>query len=120
MNNFFKGILLGAGVGLLIAPMKGEEMRRMLSERFNELRGYLPENEQIAVYKNQISSRVNQTAGTLKDYAQQAATTAKGSASNLSGIMQGAKSEVKNTGKDIADTTQDTLNSRPTNTNTNY
>lgn len=120
MNNFFKGVLLGVGVGLLIAPMKGEEMRKQLNERFNTFRGYLPENEQLATYKDQISTRVNQTAGTLKDYAQQAATTVKSSASNLSNIAQGAGSEMKNAGQDVASTTQNTIKSSATNTSSNH
>jgi gas vesicle protein len=119
MSNFLKGILLGVGVGLLIAPMKGEEMRRLVSERANELRGYLPENEQLATYKDQVSSRLNQTAGTLKDYAQQAATTVKSSASNLSDITQGAGSEVKKTGQDITGTTKETIKSNSNSTSTN-
>ncbi|HTI13566.1 MAG TPA: YtxH domain-containing protein [Dictyobacter sp.] len=102
MNNFVKGVLFGVGVGLLIAPMKGEEMRKLVSQRANELRGYLPENEQLDVYRHQVSERVNQTAGTLKDYAQQAATTVKSSANNLSTIAQNAASTVKSAGQDIA------------------
>ncbi|EFH81456.1 hypothetical protein Krac_2180 [Ktedonobacter racemifer DSM 44963] len=34
VGKFMNGILVGVGVGLLVAPRKGEEMRRMLSERF--------------------------------------------------------------------------------------
>ena len=47
MNSFIKGMLFGVGVGLLVAPMRGEEMRRLLRERFEELRANLPENEQL-------------------------------------------------------------------------
>jgi len=110
MNSFIKGILLGVGIGLLVAPMRGEEMRKLVNERVGELRGYIPENEQLNVYKDQISNRVSHTAGTLKDYAQQAATTVKSSANNLSNIAQNAGSEVKSTGRDVSDTTRDTIN----------
>jgi gas vesicle protein len=111
MNNFVKGLLLGVGVGMLVAPMKGEELRKLIGERANELRGYLPENEQIESYRQQVSDRVSQTASTLKDYAQQAASTVKGTASDLGNIAQNAASAVKSTGKDIADTTKDAVNS---------
>ncbi|GLV56465.1 hypothetical protein KDH_33060 [Dictyobacter sp. S3.2.2.5] len=111
MNSFVKGILFGVGIGLLVAPMKGDEMRQLVSERLGELRGYIPENEQIDVYKGQITDRVNQTAGALKDYAQQAATTVKSSANNLSNIAQNAGTTVKSSGQDVANTTKDTLNS---------
>jgi gas vesicle protein len=111
MNNFLKGLLFGVGIGLLVAPMRGEEMRRLLSERASEMRGYLPENEQLNVYKQQVTDRVSQTAGNLKDYAQQAATTVKSSAGNLSNIAQNAASEVKSTGQDVAKTTKNATNS---------
>jgi gas vesicle protein len=111
MNNFMKGLLFGVGIGLLVAPMRGEELRKLVGERVDELRGYLPENEQLEAYRQQISDRVSQTAGTLKDYAQQAASTMKTTASNLGEIAQNAASSVKSSGKDIADTTRDAVNS---------
>jgi len=111
MNNFMKGLLFGVGIGLLVAPMRGEELRKMVGERVEELRGYLPENEQLEAYRQQISDRVNQTAGTLKDYAQQAASTMKTTASNLGDIAQNAASSVRSSGKDIVDTTKDAVNS---------
>jgi gas vesicle protein len=111
MNNFVKGLLFGVGIGLLVAPMRGEEMRKLVGERVNEMRGYLPENEQLQAYRQQIGDRVSQTAGTLKDYAQQAASTMKTTASNLGEIAQNAASSVKGSGKDIVDTTKDAVNS---------
>jgi gas vesicle protein len=111
MNKFVKGLLVGVGVGLLVAPMRGEELRKLMGERVNELRGYLPQNEQLEAYRQQISDRVGQTAGTLKDYAQQAASTVKSTASNLSDIAQNAASTVKSSGKDLADTTRHAANS---------
>ncbi len=111
MNNFLRGLLLGVGIGLLVAPMRGEEMRNLLSERASELRGYLPENDQLNQYRQQVTDRVSQTASNLKDYAQQAATTVKSSASNLSSIGQNAASEVKSAGQDVANTTKNTINS---------
>ncbi len=118
MNNFLKGMLFGVGIGLLVAPMRGEEMRRLLSERANEFRGYLPENEQLDTYRQQVTDRVSQTAGTLKDYASQAATQVKSTASNLSDIAQNAASTVKDTSKDVANTTKSTLNNTAANTTT--
>ena len=111
MNNFVKGILLGVGIGLLVAPMRGEETRRILVERATELRSRLPENEQLDIYRQQVTDRVSQTANNLKDYAQQAASTVKNSASNLSSIGQNAASEVKSAGQDVVDTTKHTANS---------
>jgi len=97
MNSFFKGVILGVGIGLLVAPMKGEEMRRLVRERYEELRTNLPQNEQLNQYVQEVSNRVSQTSSTLRDYAQQAAARVKS-----------AGSEVKQTGQDIADTTKQT------------
>jgi gas vesicle protein len=111
MNNFMKGLLFGVGIGLLVAPMRGEELRKLVGERVDELRGYLPENEQLEAYRQQISDQVGQAASSLKDYAQQAASTMKTTAGTLGGIAQNAASSVKSSGKDIMDTTRDTVNS---------
>ncbi len=111
MNNFLKGLLFGVGIGLLVAPMRGEEMRKLVTERVGELRGYIPESDQLDTYKQQVTDRVSQTAGTLKDYAQQAASTVKSSADNLSNIAQNAVSSIKNTSQDVADTTKHAANS---------
>ena len=112
MNNFIKGVLVGVGVGLLVAPMKGEELRKLASKRFGELRGYLPENEQINTYKDQVSTRVSNTAGTLKGYTQQAASTVKSAANNLKSTRSTRRNvDVSDTSGDITD---DTLNNNHT------
>lgn len=116
MNKFFKGVLVGAGIGLLIAPMKGDEMRKLVGERLNQMRAYLPENEQLNMYTQQVSDRLSQTAGTLKDYAQQAASTVKSATSNIGELAQKGASEVKQTGQDVADTTKRTAKSGATTT----
>lgn len=106
MNSFVKGMLLGVGIGLIVAPMKGEEMRRLMRERFEELRANLPENEQLNRYVQEVSHRVSQTSSTLKDYAQQAAAKMQSTAIDLRGLAQQAGSEVKQTGQDVAGTTK--------------
>jgi len=60
MNNFLKGLLFGVGIGLLVAPMRGEEMRKLVAERFGELRGYIPESDQLDTYKQQVTDRVKE------------------------------------------------------------
>jgi len=107
MNSFVKGMLVGAGIGLLVAPMKGEEMRRLVRERFKEIRTNLPENEELNRYVQQVSDRVSQTGSTLKVYAQQAAAKMQSTASDLKGLAQQAGSEVKQTGRDVAGTTKE-------------
>jgi gas vesicle protein len=106
MNSFMKGLLVGVGVGLIVAPMRGEEMRRLLGQRIQEVRGYLPENEQVNQYVQQLSDRVSQASNDLKSYAQQAAGKVKDTSSSLGDLAQQATTRVKQTGQDVADTTK--------------
>ncbi|HET7638068.1 MAG TPA: YtxH domain-containing protein [Ktedonobacteraceae bacterium] len=106
MNSFVKGLLVGVGIGMIVAPMRGEEMRRLLGQRAQELRGYLPENEQVNQYVQQVSDRVTQASSDLKDYAQQAASKVKDTSSSLGTLAQQAAGKVKQTGQDVADTTK--------------
>jgi len=111
MKKFITGLLLGLGIGLLIAPMRGEETRRQLAERFAEMRGYLPENEQFNEYVQQVSDRVTQTSSNLKDYSQQAVSKVKDTGNTLSELGQKAGTDVKQTGQDVVDTTKQTVKS---------
>ena len=106
MKSFFRGMLVGVGVGLLVAPMRGQDMRNLLRERFEELRGYLPENEQLNQYVQQVTNSVSQTSSNLKDYAQQAAAKMKDTGSGLGELAQKATNDVKQTGQDVAQTTK--------------
>lgn len=108
MGRFLNGVLIGLGIGLLVAPMRGEEMRRLVRERIEELRGSLPENEQLKQAAQQATSRVSQTGSKLKDYTQQAASQVKETGSTLGDLAQQSASEVKQTGQDIASTTKQT------------
>ena len=111
MKRFITGVLLGLGIGLLVAPMRGEETRRQLAERFAEMRGYLPENEQFNDYVQQVSDRVSQTSNNLKDYAQQAVSKVKDTGSTLGELGQKAGTDVKLAGQDVVDTTKQTVKS---------
>ena len=74
MGRFLNGLLLGVGIGMLVAPMKGEEMQRLVRQRVDELRGSLPDTEQLKQTGQQVAARASQTASTLKDAAQSTAT----------------------------------------------
>ena len=111
MKGFITGLLVGLGIGLLVAPMRGEETRRQLAERFAEMRGYLPENEQFNEYVQQVTGRVSQTSSNLKDYAQQAVSKVKDTGSTLSELGQKAGTDVKQAGQDVVDTTKQTVKS---------
>jgi len=111
MKQFITGLLLGLGIGLLVAPMRGEETRRQLADRFAEMRGYLPENEQFNEYVNQVSGHVSQAGSNLKDYAQQAVSTVKDTGSTLGELGQKASTDVKQAGQNVVDTTKQTVQS---------
>ena len=106
MKSFIRGMLVGVGVGLLVAPMRGQDMRNVLRQRFEELRGYLPENDQLNQYVQQVSSSVSQTSSNLKSYAQQAAARMKDTGSGLGELAQKATNDVKQTGQNVAQTTK--------------
>ncbi len=111
MRRFITGVLLGVGIGLLVAPVRGEEARRQLAERFNQWLGYIPENEQINQYVQQVSERVSQTSSNLKDYAQQAVSKVKDTGSSLGELGQKAGSDVKQASQDVFETTKQTVKS---------
>lgn len=127
MGSLIRGILVGIGLGFLIAPMRGQEMRRLLSQRFQELRNSLPEGSQVNQYTQQISQSATEGASSLKNYAQQAtaqvketasslgniaqqaASSAKDTASNLGGIAQNAGSDAKSAASDLGSKAQDVV-----------
>src|SRR5436305_11820087 len=81
MGRFWNGVLVGIGIGLLIAPMRGEEMQRLVRQRYEQLRSNLPEKEQLKQRGQQVAAGLSQTANTLKGAAQQAATRVQGTGS---------------------------------------
>ncbi len=72
MGKFVRNILIGIGIGLLIAPMRGEEMRRYLAQNFQELLGSSPTNEQSTPYSRRIPGKVSPMERNLKGIAEDA------------------------------------------------
>ena len=107
MGRFFRGMLIGAGIGLLVAPMRGEDMRRLLSERYTDLVNALPDNEQLRQMGQQVSSGISQTASQLKDYSQQAASKVKDTGNSLGDL---AKQATQQTTQNVKQTGQETIN----------
>ncbi|GER91831.1 hypothetical protein KDW_59930 [Dictyobacter vulcani] len=60
MGNFIKGVLLGVGIALLVAPKKGEEMRAMLSERIDALRASAEKSDTLKQIKQKVTESVQQ------------------------------------------------------------
>jgi gas vesicle protein len=70
MGRFLNGVIVGIGIGLLVAPMKGEEMRRQVRESFQELQRNMPDNEHLKQTGQQMAAGVSQTASQMKDNVQ--------------------------------------------------
>lgn len=112
MNNFTKGILVGVGVGLLVAPLKGEETRRLIAERAREWRNSLPEDSPVNKCITQASERVASTKENWRGYAQQAASKAKDTGTTFSNRAkqtgQNMASKAKQASQDMANRAKQT------------
>lgn len=102
MNNFVKGVLFGAGVSLLFAPLSGKETRRVIKERYTEWRDSLSEDSRLHQYTQQVTDRVAQTKGNLQNYAQEAVARVKDTSNTLGDKAQQSIQQVKQTGQEIA------------------
>ena len=106
MGRFLNGVLVGIGVGFLIAPVEGQEMRRRVQQRYEQLRSNLPPKEQVMQTGRQVAANLSQTASTVKDVAQQAATKAQQAGSSLGDLAQQTAQKVKETGQGALDATK--------------
>ena len=104
MGMFTNGLIVGVGVVLLVAPMRGEEMRRLVRERVSSIRASLPTG-------GQGSDTLSQTANVLKDNTQQAAAQVQPTGSALANTAQQAATEVKQASKNAVETTKQTARS---------
>ena len=65
MNKFVKGMLLGIGIGLLIAPMRGEEMRKKVGRASSSNAEAIYQNRSSWTYTNSRSPSVSLRPQTL-------------------------------------------------------
>ena len=65
-GKFIGGLALGAGLGLLFAPDKGENTRKMLAKRIDELRNKIKEVDMDEV-KDELLYKVETLQAQLKD-----------------------------------------------------
>ncbi len=112
MRNFTRGLLVGVGVGFLFAPLTGEQLRRLLSERFNEFRDSLPEDSSLHHYAHQLSDRVEHTKENVRGYAQQTVSKAIDTGSTLGNKAmhsgQDMAHKAMETGQDLANKARQT------------
>jgi gas vesicle protein len=107
LSKFTNGVLVGLGITLLVTPKTGKEMRQLVVERFNYLRGIPPENEELKQSVQQMSERVQevqqqatraaQMGSTAQTYAQQTASSASSVQGNLEDLAQQAGTDVSTT-----------------------
>lgn len=123
MGSFRNGVLVGLGISLLIAPMKGEEMRRLVAERIQYLRGIPPENAELKQSVQRMTERVDEVQqmadraarmGTVaQDYAQQTAASASSVQTDLSQVAEQAGTNVPATGQGDAGPTRPARATKP-------
>jgi len=91
MSHLLRGVLIGLGIsigiGVLVALMRNDEMRRQLRVRYEGLRNSLLDSEQLNQTGQQVAGRVSRAAGQLKESAQQAVTKVRETASALNASM---------------------------------
>ena len=69
-SNFIKGLLIGVGVGILIAPSKGSESRKKISNAVDDLSDY-------------ITGCINEAREEVNDLADSGIETVKNAASSF-------------------------------------
>lgn len=74
MNKFLTGALIGVGIGMLLAPVPGQELRQMVGERLQELGGQLASNEQLNQIVQQAMGPESPVERGLKNLANRATT----------------------------------------------
>lgn len=92
MKGFLIGLGIGVGLGVLFAPMSGEETRNNLSQRANDLKDSAREayetnkdriNRGVEQIRNTATSAVNQARNTATNTAADVAADVQKRASNL-------------------------------------
>jgi gas vesicle protein len=88
MGRFLNGMFIGAGIALLVAPMRGEDMRSLVRQRFAELRGSLPENVQPHASGKQASSPAQQATESVSEPAKRSAKQAQQAGQDAVGSLK--------------------------------
>ena len=113
MSTFSRGFLLGMGLGLLLAPLRGQDMRRLVSERVQKLRESLSDHAQLQQDTEHLTNRAAQSASTLKNKAEQATAQMKEAADHSDDAAQQIRPQVKQTGRGAVETaTSETVQMR--------
>jgi gas vesicle protein/predicted flap endonuclease-1-like 5' DNA nuclease len=95
MGSFFRGLLIGIGLSFLFAPMPGQQTRRLVSERLQQLSRSFPGNGQLQQASQQAVDQVAQTAKTVKDNVAQAMPATQPTAQQPTSTVQQTGSQAK-------------------------
>jgi|SRR6266849_4873585 len=116
MNRFVTRLLTGVGAGvvtgLVVLLMRGEKTQRFLRERWQQLRGALPEPEHVQQYAQHVADRVSQAASGVKETAQQAVKKVRDVGSDLGDLAPQRAATIKQNGQDVADKTKEMAKQR--------
>lgn len=116
MGSFLRGLLLGVGFSWLIAPMRGQEMRHLISERFQQLRGSLPQAAQLGQVAQQTSHSASKIEDEAKNITQQDRSQVKQTVSVAGDAAERASSEMRQTGQEAVTPMGQTTTSAPRST----
>jgi gas vesicle protein len=88
MKGFLLGLGIGVGLGVLFAPMSGEETRNNISQRANDLadsarEAYETNKDRISRGVEQIRSTANNVVGQARNTASDVSSDVSQRASNL-------------------------------------
>ena len=87
---FGGGLALGAGIGMLLAPVSGREARNFLIGQIGQLRGRaMNQADQVADKAEQIADRAQDKAGQLVDQVQDKAGQVVGQVQDKAGQIAG-------------------------------
>jgi gas vesicle protein len=87
-------------MGLFLAPMRGQQMRRFVSERVQNLLGYFPDTASVKQAAQQVVAKASQGVNDLQTNAQQIPPHIRDAADHRSNAVQPTTSVIQHTGKD--------------------
>src|SRR2546423_12956521 len=73
MGRFINGVLVGAAVALLVAPMPGEDLRRLIRQRWEEMSRSQAGDVRPGETGRKVTSSTQETAENFTDAMRQAA-----------------------------------------------
>ena len=83
MGRFINGVLVGAAVALLVAPMPGEDLRRLIRQRWEEMSRSQAGDVRPGETGRKVTANTQQTAENFSDAMRQAARQGEQTSSSV-------------------------------------